>query len=73
LKEIFHGSAFFINFNEISQTAPHILGNQALIRANMRRVLQGDLSPFEAKEILAANELIGRDRPMSALSGGYNG
>jgi len=60
-------------FNEISQTAPHILGNQALIRANMRRVLQGDLSPFEAKEILAANELIGRDRPMSALSGGYNG
>lgn len=49
-------------FNEISQSAPKVISNAALLRANLRRALQGNLSPFEAKEILASQALL-NNRP----------
>jgi len=54
-------------FNELARTAPNTLSNMALLRANLRRGLQGNLSPFEAKELITMDRLAGRS-PSSTIS-----
>jgi hypothetical protein len=47
-------------FNELARTAPNTLSNMGLLRANLRRGLQGNLSPFEAKELVTMDRLAGK-------------
>ena len=38
-------------FMELAQSAPDTIDNMALMRANLRRLMQGNLTTFEAKEL----------------------
>jgi hypothetical protein len=50
-------------FSNIAASAPKTITNQALLQANLRRGLQGNLSPFEAKELLVGQQLLNPSRP----------
>lgn len=53
-------------FEEISQSAPGLLDNRSLFRANMRRTLQGNLTPMDANDMFVQSQ---RASMPSALSG----
>jgi hypothetical protein len=57
------------SFNELYRTAPNIAMNPSLLRANLRRTLQGNLSPFEAKEVVTSANMLDptRSRPAGSF------
>jgi len=61
-------------FEDIGQSAPGIVDNPSLLRANMRRHLQGNLTPFDAESLVNQSELGAKTnpvlpKPLSVLSG----
>lgn len=42
-------------FNELSQSAPASIDNPVMLTANLRRLLQGDVAPFEAVQMQSAD------------------
>lgn len=43
-------------FEEISQSAPGLLENRSLFRANLRRTLQGNLTPMDANDMFVQSQ-----------------
>ena len=44
-----------VAFNELSQAAPATLDNPVMLRANLRRLLQGDIATHEANQLQSAD------------------
>ena len=43
-------------FDELSQSAPGLVDNPSLMRANLRRLLQGNLTPFDANDMVVQSQ-----------------